>query len=107
MCCLIDAHDRVSFADRKPDIIVVPKDVVVKSPITPDRQHLQRAAAKQANEKITTAKPPLPSPFYLVGAADVKGRRLDAEFTDQELGELVSFLLGLLQLRPDRAVVRT
>lgn len=93
-CCLIDAHDRASFADRKPDIIVAPTHMK----FTPDHP--------SAQEKLTTSKPSLPSSFYIVGLGDVKGRRDKGEFKDQELGELVSFLLALLQERPDRMKVR-
>lgn len=77
---LADTYKKVSFHNRKPDIVVYPKEQV----IDPKR---------------------LPAAYFIVCVGDVKGRRVDASFTTEEQGELESFLSELLVLFPTRDFV--
>lgn len=72
---MLDTHDKVSLFNRKPDICVCPAEYAAT----------------------------LPAAWYIVAIGDIKGRRLgQEEFTDGEIGSLVSFLQDLLRARPDR-----
>lgn len=77
---LMDTYAKVSFNNRKPDIVVYP-------------------AAQVTNPNH------LPGEYFIVCVGDVKGRRADANFTNEELGELEAFLSELLELFANRAFV--
>lgn len=77
---LMDTHAKVSFNNRKPDIVVYP--------------------AAQVTDPAQ-----LPSAYFIVLVGDVKGRRSTAKFSDEELGELEVFLSELLEMFPRRASV--
>lgn len=77
---LADTYKKVSFHNRKPDIVVYPKEQVIDP--------------KQ-----------LPTAYFIVCVGDVKGRRADASLTTEEQGELESFLSELLVLFPTRDFV--
>jgi len=73
---MLDAHKKVSFFDRKPDIVICP--------------------AHYASS--------LPTAWYIVAIGDVKGRRSGTSetFDNDEIGKMISFLRDLLRSRPDR-----
>ena len=72
---MLDTHDKVSFFDRKPDIVICP--------------------ANYASS--------LPAAWYIVAIGDVKGRRSGQDkFDDDEIGKVIFFLQDLLRARPDR-----
>ena len=75
---LVDAWNKVSYFNRKPDIVICP--------------------AEHASGESH------PAAFYIVAVGDVKGRRLGSEeFNDDEIGRMISFLIDLLRTRPDRS----
>ena len=72
---MLDTHDKVSFFDRKPDIVICP--------------------ANYASS--------LPAAWYIVAIGDVKGRRSGQDkFDDDEIGKVIFFLQDLLRARPDK-----
>lgn len=77
---LMDTYKKVSFNNRKPDIVIYPRNQVLR----PDS---------------------LPSEYFIILVGDIKGRRQDASFTKEEQGELETFLSELLELFVDREYV--
>ncbi len=77
---LVDAHKQVTFFDRRPDIIICPREWAPKA-----------------------SDAPMPPAWYIAAIGEVKGRRGSSEqFTNDELGKLLSFLTDLMRVRPDR-----